>query len=154
MVSKSTSNLYTNGIRGKEPTLFQKPVQQLTELTRATLNIKIEDLDGNIEQHQTYPIWMLARTTAPYWVISYAKPNSPFTCFWINVSKARCIVSSVLIYIKIHKYKSMYCSMFPVRKYGKFNSLYFLPDNVVASEMFMSPAYSLTAKVLLDASKN
>jgi hypothetical protein len=47
------------------PTLFQKPVQQLTELTRATLNIKIEDLDGNIEQHQTYPIWMLARTTAP-----------------------------------------------------------------------------------------
>lgn len=38
----------------------------MNELTRATLNIRVEDLDnGKIEEHSTVPIWLLARTTAP-----------------------------------------------------------------------------------------
>lgn len=47
------------------PTLFRDRVQKLDESTRATLNILVEDLDGAIELHETYPIWLLARTTAP-----------------------------------------------------------------------------------------
>lgn len=47
------------------PTLFPRDVQQINELTRATLNILVEDLDGNVELHKTEPIWLLARNTAP-----------------------------------------------------------------------------------------
>lgn len=47
------------------PTLFHNRLRDLTELTRASLNILVEDLDGAVEIHETYPIWLLARTTAP-----------------------------------------------------------------------------------------
>jgi hypothetical protein len=47
------------------PTLFPAQLNQVTELTRATLNILVEDLDGNVELHVTQPIWLLARTSAP-----------------------------------------------------------------------------------------
>jgi hypothetical protein len=47
------------------PTLFSDRVRTVTELTRATLNITVEDLDGKLEVEQTKPIWLLARTTAP-----------------------------------------------------------------------------------------
>jgi hypothetical protein len=48
------------------PTLFPDAISDLTELTRATLNVRVEDLDnGRIEKHSTHPIWLLARTTAP-----------------------------------------------------------------------------------------
>jgi hypothetical protein len=46
------------------PTLFPHKVRAVTELTRATLNILVENLDGGIELHSTRPIWLLARTTA------------------------------------------------------------------------------------------
>ncbi len=47
------------------PTLFPDRVRQVTELTRATLNVTVEDLDGTLEVEQTKPIWLLARTTVP-----------------------------------------------------------------------------------------
>ncbi len=47
------------------PTLFPPNISSLTELTRATLNVLVEDLDGKIELHRTHPIWLLARNTAP-----------------------------------------------------------------------------------------
>ncbi len=48
------------------PSLFPKEISDLHELTRATLNIQVEDLDtGKILEHRTEGIWLLARTTAP-----------------------------------------------------------------------------------------
>ena len=48
------------------PTLFPEPLLNLNELTRASLNVLVEDLDSNkVEIHVTHPIWLLARTTAP-----------------------------------------------------------------------------------------
>jgi hypothetical protein len=47
------------------PTFFPERVREVTELTRATLSIEVEDLDGKLELHETEPIWLLARTSAP-----------------------------------------------------------------------------------------
>jgi hypothetical protein len=48
------------------PTLFPERARSVTELTRATLNVLVEDLDnGKVEIQKTTPIWLLARTTAP-----------------------------------------------------------------------------------------
>lgn len=47
------------------PTLFPDRIGNVNELTRATLNILVEDLDGAVELHETYPLWLLARTSAP-----------------------------------------------------------------------------------------
>ena len=49
------------------PPLFLDRARKITEVTRASLNIKVEDLDrdNKIEIHRTHPIWLLARTTAP-----------------------------------------------------------------------------------------
>lgn len=48
------------------PTLFPEPLQALNELTRASLNVLVEDLEnGKVEIHVTHPVWMLARTSAP-----------------------------------------------------------------------------------------
>ncbi|MBN1640123.1 MAG: hypothetical protein JXA09_02715 [Anaerolineae bacterium] len=56
------------------PVLFADRVATLTELTRASLNIKVEDLDSDkVEIHETHPIWLLARTTAP---LSVRDPQS------------------------------------------------------------------------------
>ncbi len=45
------------------PTLFPDSIRQLNEMTRATLNVLVEDLDGKIELHRTHPVWLLARNT-------------------------------------------------------------------------------------------
>jgi hypothetical protein len=47
------------------PVLDHDRVWDVTELRRATLNILLEALDGQVELHRTEPIWLLARTTAP-----------------------------------------------------------------------------------------
>lgn len=61
------------------PSIFPNRARSVTELTRATLNVKVEDLDGKdknekgehvwrgvrTEIHKTAPVWLLARTTAP-----------------------------------------------------------------------------------------
>lgn len=47
------------------PTLFPAASRRLNEITRATLNVLVEDLDGKTELHRTVPIWLLARNAAP-----------------------------------------------------------------------------------------
>lgn len=46
------------------PTFFPAKLAQVNEMTRATLNIQIDDLDGKTEQQSTFPIWLMARTSA------------------------------------------------------------------------------------------
>lgn len=46
------------------PTLFPDRVRAVTELTRATLKVVVEDLDGEVELHETEPVWLLPRTSA------------------------------------------------------------------------------------------
>lgn len=63
------------------PTLFHERVQAVNEMTRATLNLLVEDLDTEkVEIHETYPIWLLARTTAPLVV------RDPKTGGWQDLS--------------------------------------------------------------------
>jgi hypothetical protein len=47
------------------PTLFPDRIRDVTELTRATLSVEVEDLDGKMELLETEPVWLLARTSAP-----------------------------------------------------------------------------------------
>lgn len=48
------------------PALVPERVRQINELTRASLNVLVDDLDtGKVEIHESYPVWLLARTTAP-----------------------------------------------------------------------------------------
>jgi hypothetical protein len=48
------------------PPLFPERAQTVTELTRVALHLQVDDLDtGRIEIQATYPVWLLARTTAP-----------------------------------------------------------------------------------------
>jgi len=47
------------------PTFFPGPLRQVTELTRATLSVEVEDLDARTELHKTVSLWLLARSTAP-----------------------------------------------------------------------------------------
>lgn len=58
------------------PTLLPERTASVEELTRATVSVLVEDLDKQgtgIELHRTEPIWMLAKTTAPYAVNDPAK---------------------------------------------------------------------------------
>lgn len=63
------------------PTFFPERLRAVTELTRATLNVQVEDLDGAVEQHKTVPIWLLARTTMPTAVLD------PATGEWRDMSR-------------------------------------------------------------------
>jgi hypothetical protein len=60
--------------KGKEtsfdqlPTLFPDRLRNLHELTAATVNVLIEDLDGAAELHRTMRVPLLARTTVPWLV--------------------------------------------------------------------------------------
>lgn len=65
----------------QSPTLFPDRIRNVTELTRATLNVELQDLDGNLqgtvpgvktELHKTHPVWLLARSTAPLAVVDPA----------------------------------------------------------------------------------
>jgi hypothetical protein len=47
------------------PALFLDRIRDVSELTRAALNVVVEDLDGRVELHVTKPVWLLARTSAP-----------------------------------------------------------------------------------------
>jgi hypothetical protein len=60
------------------PTFFPRQLRTVTEMTRATLHIRIDDLDGNTEQHSTFPIWLLARNSA------YLGARDPATGRWID----------------------------------------------------------------------
>ncbi len=62
------------------PVLFPARLRELNELSAASLNILVEDLDGSVELHQTRPVPLLARTTAPLSV------RDPYTGRWNDLS--------------------------------------------------------------------
>ena len=63
------------------PTFFPDKLALLTELTRATVNVEVEDLDARTEVHRTIPVWLLARTTAPL------KVKDPSTGTWQDMTR-------------------------------------------------------------------
>lgn len=63
------------------PTLFPERLRDLNELTRAMLNVLIEDLDGKVEQHKSEPLWLLSRNSAPLYV------RDPATGEWNNLTR-------------------------------------------------------------------
>jgi len=63
------------------PTFFPHRLARLTELTRATLNVEVQDLDAKTEVHRTIPVWLLARTTAPL------KVKDPSTGTWQDMTR-------------------------------------------------------------------
>jgi hypothetical protein len=47
------------------PTFYPERLRDVTELTRATVSVLVDDLDSQlVELHRTSPVWLLARTTA------------------------------------------------------------------------------------------
>lgn len=46
------------------PTLFPERARSITEIQRATLHLRVEDLDGKPECHDTFPVVCLARTSS------------------------------------------------------------------------------------------
>jgi hypothetical protein len=63
------------------PTFFPDRLARLTELTRATVNVEVQDLDAKTEVHRTIPVWLLARTTAPL------KIKDPSTGTWQDMTR-------------------------------------------------------------------
>jgi hypothetical protein len=63
------------------PTFFPDALAKLTELTRATVNVEVQDLDAKTEVHRTIPVWLLARTTAPL------KVKDPSTGTWQDMTR-------------------------------------------------------------------
>lgn len=63
------------------PTFFPERLVTLNELTRATLHVQVDDLDGKVELHRTQPIWLLPRTTAPLAV------KDPVTSEWRDLTR-------------------------------------------------------------------
>jgi hypothetical protein len=63
------------------PTFFPERLAPLNELTRATLHIRVDDLDGKVELHRTHAIWLLPRTTAPLAV------KDPTTGDWRDLTR-------------------------------------------------------------------
>ena len=63
------------------PTFFPDRLTQMNELTRATLHVRVDDLDGKVELHRTQAIWLLPRTTAPLAV------KDPMTGEWRDLTR-------------------------------------------------------------------
>ena len=63
------------------PALFSERIRSVSELTRAMLNVKIEDLEsGKVIEHRALPLWLLARNSAPLAV------KNPTTGKWDDLS--------------------------------------------------------------------
>jgi len=62
------------------PTFFPDRISSVKELTRASLNVEVQDLDAGTEVHKTVPVWLLARTTAPLQV------QDPSSGKWIDMT--------------------------------------------------------------------
>ncbi|AGP41427.1 hypothetical protein BE04_11215 [Sorangium cellulosum] len=58
---------------GQMPTFFPKALREIQEATRASLRVRVDDLDGKVEVERAYPIWLAARTTA------YLSVRDPYT---------------------------------------------------------------------------
>lgn len=86
----SATAVETAEIRGQQtepflllPILHSAALDRVTELTRAALNVLVEDVDkdGSVEIHRAVPIWLLARSTAPLSVLD-AKTGR-----WLDMTK-------------------------------------------------------------------
>lgn len=62
------------------PTFFPDKLRDVTELTRASLHIIVDDLDQRVERETTFPLWLLARTSA------YNAVRDPSTGGWLDFS--------------------------------------------------------------------
>jgi len=62
------------------PTFFPSALAGVTELTRASVNVEVQDLDQRTEVHTTVPVWLLARTSAPLQVLDPSKGT------WLDVT--------------------------------------------------------------------
>ena len=56
--AKTMENIY------QLPTLFPHLIKEITELTKATLHVKIEEIGGDIVKEDSYPISLLSRNSA------------------------------------------------------------------------------------------
>lgn len=72
---------YAQTTVGQLPTLFPDRLTGLSELSSATVNVLVEDLDGRIELHRTQAIPLLPRQTAPMAV------RDPATKRWTDLSR-------------------------------------------------------------------
>lgn len=72
------------------PTFFPDRLASLSEVCRASLHIQIDDLDGKLEQERTFPIWMLARTSAllhvPDPATGLPRDLMPYLAAWVTPS--------------------------------------------------------------------
>lgn len=72
------------------PTFFPERLASLGEICRASLHIQLDDLDGATEQERTFPIWMLARTSALLHVLDPAsglpRDLKPYLAAWVTPS--------------------------------------------------------------------
>lgn len=58
------------------PTLFPERAREIRELTRATLNVLVENLEsGRVEEHLTRPIWLLSCNSATFEVQDPQNPD-------------------------------------------------------------------------------
>ncbi|MFN8440848.1 MAG: hypothetical protein U0175_08770 [Caldilineaceae bacterium] len=87
------------------PTLFPREIRPVTELTRATLNVLVEDIDNNkVETNTTEPIWLLSVNSAPIEVTdpstgaitdlsrylgAFVTPNAPVIMKYLRIAAKR-----------------------------------------------------------------
>jgi len=63
------------------PTFFTDRIRRVTEISRASVNVEVQDLDKKTEVHRTMPIWLLARSTAPL------KVKDPASGTWTDLTR-------------------------------------------------------------------
>ena len=64
------------------PTLFAERVNEISEITRATVHVVVRDLGtGHKISHETYPVWLLSRNSAQMSV------KDPSTGAWTDLSR-------------------------------------------------------------------
>ena len=61
------------------PTFFPEKIGLVNEVRRASLHIRVDDLDGATEQHSTFPVWLLSRNSV------YNGIKHPATNGWIDL---------------------------------------------------------------------
>ena len=75
------------------PTFFPQHLRQIQELTPATLNIRIDNLDGGLEHHGTYHICLLARTSATLGIEDPATGRwtdlTPYLASWVTPNEPK-----------------------------------------------------------------
>lgn len=70
------------------PTFFPDRIRGIHELTRATLQVRVDHLAGETEMQRSYPIWLLPRTTAYNGIFDPAtgkwKDLTPYLAAWVT----------------------------------------------------------------------